>query len=252
MIGAVPDVLGRRLLLGVLVPSTNTVVEPEYHGMVPDGVTVHTARMYVSDPDTGSDAAFWRLMEQMRAALATAVRDLLTARPQRLCMGMTAVAFVGGSAGDRALAAEMERMAAGTPVTTGPEAMTAALRRLGATRVGLVSPYQPGAEEHVRRYFSDTGVEVVRMESLRSSTATSIAEVEPEEVSRLVAAVDGPGVEAIVQVGTNLPMVALAEQLERRQGKPVLAINTATLWRALRASGIDDRVEGFGTLLRDH
>ena len=251
MILPMTDALGHRLLLGVLVPSTNTVVEPEYHGMAPDGVTVHTARMYIGDPDTGSDAAFGRLMEQIHASLASALRDVMTCRPQRVCMGMTAVTFVGGLAGDRAVAEEMERLS-GVPVTTGPEAVTAALKELGATRIGLISPYQPAAEAHVRRYFSDTGAEIVRMESLRSPNATSIAEVAADDVARLVAAVDGPGVEAIVQVGTNLAMARLADSLEDRHGKPVVAINTATLWRALRESGIDDRIPGYGALLRDH
>ena len=251
MIVGMTDVLGHRLVMGVLVPSTNTVVEPEYHRMAPDGVTVHTARMYIGDPDTGSDSAFDRLMEQVHAALATAIRDVVTCRPARVCMGMTAVTFVGGVAGDRAVAAEMERLG-GVPATTGPAAVTAALERLGAQRVGLISPYQLGAEAHVRRYFSETGVEIVSMESLRSTTATSIAQVPAGVVERLVEAVDRPGVEAIVQVGTNLAMARLADGLEARHGKPVVGINTATLWHALRASGIDDRIPGFGCLLRDH
>ena len=251
MIPGMPDVLGHRLLLGVLVPSTNTVVEPEYHRMAPEGVTVHTARMYIGDPDTGSDAAFGRLMEQVNAAMATAVRDVMTCRPQRICMGMTAVAFIGGRQGDRGVAAELERLA-GVPATTGPDAVTAALAALGAHRIALVSPYQPAAEVHVRRYFADTGVEIVRMESLRSRTATSIAQVPPAEVARLVAAADSPDADAIVQVGTNLAMAGLTDQLERERGTPVVAINVATLWHALRSSGIDDRIPGFGSLLLHH
>lgn len=243
--------LGHRLLLGVLVPSTNTVVEPEYHRMAPAGVTVHTSRMYIGDPDTGSDAAFERLMEQVHASMATAVRDVMTCRPQRICMGMTAVAFVDGCEGDRRVAAELERLS-GVPATTGPEAVRAALAVLGARRIALLSPYQPGAERHVRRYFADTGVEIVRMASLRSTTATSIAQVPPAEVERLVEAVDSPDADAIVQVGTNLAMAGMTDGLERVRGKPVVAINVATMWHALRSAGIGDPISGFGSLLRDH
>ena len=63
---------------------------------------------------------------------------------------------------------------------------------------------------------------------------------------------DGDDVEAIVQVGTNLAMARLAGVAELFFGKPVLAINTATYWYALRDSGIDDPVEGFGSLLSSH
>ena len=62
---------------------------------------------------------------------------------------------------------------------------------------------------------------------------------------------DGPDVDAILQVGTNLSMVRLAAEAEQWLGKPVIAINTATYWHALRANGIDDRMPGFGRLLSD-
>jgi maleate isomerase len=72
------------------------------------------------------------------------------------------------------------------------------------------------------------------------------------ELRGVLRELDGPGVEAIVQAGTNLSMVRLADEAERWLGKPVIAINAATLWHALRACGISDRFAGFGSLLREH
>jgi maleate isomerase len=65
-------------------------------------------------------------------------------------------------------------------------------------------------------------------------------------------ALDGPDIDALVQVGTNLSMVRLADEAERWLGKPVIAINAAIMWHALRTHGIADRREGFGRLLREH
>ena len=79
-----------------------------------------------------------------------------------------------------------------------------------------------------------------------------IARVEEPRLREMVAELDGPDVEAIVQVGTNLSFVAQADRLEAELGKPVVAINAATLWHALREHGIDDQVTGCGSLLRDH
>jgi maleate isomerase len=62
---------------------------------------------------------------------------------------------------------------------------------------------------------------------------------------------DGDDVDAIVQIGTNLSMVRLAAAAEMWLGKPVIAINTATYWHALRANGIEDRADGFGRLLAE-
>ena len=58
--------------------------------------------------------------------------------------------------------------------------------------------------------------------------------------------------DAIVQVGTNLSMVRLAAAAELWLGKPVIAINTATYWHALRSMGINDKIEGYGALLSKH
>ena len=55
---------------------------------------------------------------------------------------------------------------------------------------------------------------------------------------------DGDDVDAIVQVGTNLSMVRLAAAAELWLGKPVIAINTATYWHALRQNGIKDKIAG--------
>lgn len=245
------DVLGWRLKLATLIPSTNTVVEPEYSAMAPDGVTVHAGRIEITNPDTGSDSAFEHLLEQVSDALPAAIARVMTCQPSHLALGMTAVAFVGGRQGEDELAARIEDTA-GASVTSGPDAVASALDLYGVGRVAIVSPYQPVAEAQVRRYFSDIGRDVVSMRSLRSPTATSIAQTPEDETRRVVAAAGETGAEAVVQLGTNLPMVRLLDELETRLDKPVIAINAATLWKALRVNGVNDAIAGFGSLLRDH
>ena len=77
--------------------------------------------------------------------------------------------------------------------------------------------------------------------------------VTPEVCRDKIIELDGNGkdVDAIVQVGTNLSMVRLAAAAELWLGKPVIAINTATYWHALRRNGIDDKIPGFGRLLEE-
>jgi maleate isomerase len=79
-----------------------------------------------------------------------------------------------------------------------------------------------------------------------------IAHVTEQELRDAIREVDGPEVDAIVQVGTNLAMARLAATAEFWLDKPVLAINTATYWWALRDNGIADKIDGFGSLLLDH
>lgn len=93
---------------------------------------------------------------------------------------------------------------------------------------------------------------MVAIEGLKCPTAVSIAHVQEDELRRALLAVDGPDVDALVQCGTNLSMVGLADEAERWLGKPVIAINAATWWMALRENGIADKVYGAGSLLREH
>ena len=80
----------------------------------------------------------------------------------------------------------------------------------------------------------------------------AIAHVSERELRDAILEVDGPDVDAILQVGTNLAMARLAGIAEFWLDKPVLAINTATYWWALRQNGIEDKIEGFGSLLLEY
>ena len=105
--------------------------------------------------------------------------------------------------------------------------------------------------DEVARYFTDMGFVVVRDVPLQCRSWTKIAEVTTTECRAALRKLDGDDVDAIVQVGTNLSMVKLAATAEMWLGKPVIAINTATYWHALRANGITDKLEGFGRLLEE-
>jgi maleate isomerase len=92
----------------------------------------------------------------------------------------------------------------------------------------------------------------VRYKDLRCPSATAIAQITPAELRPVLIEMDGPDVDAIVQCGTNLSTIRLAAEAEGWLGKPVIAINTATLWHGYRANGFTDKLYGFGSLLSDH
>jgi maleate isomerase len=107
-------------------------------------------------------------------------------------------------------------------------------------------------DEQVVKYFTDIGTEVVRIKGLRAADCWAPSKVTDEEVRALIDELDGDDVDAVVQVGTNLSAIRVADRAEKEIGKPVIAINAAILWTALRMMGIDDRYDGFGPLLREH
>jgi maleate isomerase len=245
------DVLGYRMKFGVLGPSTNTVVQPDFDDLRPLGVTNHYSRIVVNDTRAVSNETFmagaWEISDNTMAA----VQGVLTCKPNYLVMGMSAVTFFGGAEGAVKWRRNVEQ-ASGLGVTTGSEATAAALAAYGGVkRVAFLSPYYPTANAEVRNFLSDHGYETMRDVPLQCPSWTAIAEVDEPTLRATIQRLDGDDVDAIIQVGTNLSAIRLAAAAEVWLGKPVIAINTATYWHALRANGIEDKVSGFGRLIAE-
>ncbi|OPC79661.1 arylmalonate decarboxylase [Embleya scabrispora] len=245
------DALGWRRKLAVIAPSTNTIVEPDFHAMSVPGVTAHFGRIHIHDQDMNGDEGMNHLLEQIRAGIAAACERVLTCEPDAVVMGMSAETFWGGVEGNRAFVDHISRIT-GLPVTTGAEACRRALELHEAKRIAVVTPYQPVGDANVYQFFTELGFDVVGVHGLRCPTAVSIAHVDEDTLRTALITVNAPDVDAIVQCGTNLSMIRLADEAERWLGKPVIAINAATWWLALRSNGITDTVHGAGSLLRDH
>jgi maleate isomerase len=247
------DSLGWRLKLAVIAPSTNTTVQPEMDDMRPVGVTNHFGRIYIPDDPINSDADFEQLLVNIRASMESTVEQVITCDPDRLVMGMSSETFWDGVEGALALEKRISEVAGGRPVTMGSEAVNAALKCFGdIRRIAVVTPYMPVADKRVQKYFEDCGFEIVALEGLKCTSPVQIAHVSESRLRDAMVKIDDPSVEAVVQVGTNLAAARLAGIAEFWLDKPVIAINTAIYWHALRASGIEDKVQGFGALLAEH
>ncbi len=245
------DHQGWRKKFGVLGPSTNTIVQPDFDAMRPRGVTNHYSRIYTPNANAVSNESFRAGAEVIASNVLDAVRSVMTCSPDYLVMGMSAVTFFNGAKGADAFVNQVED-ASGVKISVGSHACTAALNAYGGVkRIAILSPYWPVMNTEVARYFGDMGFETVRDVPLQCRSWTAIAEVDDITIRDAIKRLDGDDVDAIVQVGTNLSMVRLAAFAEMWLGKPVIAINTATYWHALRANGITDQMDGFGRLLAD-
>ena len=148
------DALAWRKKFGVVAPSTNTIVQPEFHTMAPRGVTAHFSRIHIPDDPIGGDADFELLMERIRAELDYAVDRVMTCRPDAIVMGMSSETFWGGLAGSLELKRAMTERAGGLDVAMGSDASQHALRCYGdITRIAVVTPYMPVADEEVRQSY---------------------------------------------------------------------------------------------------
>jgi maleate isomerase len=248
----VVTVLNRPLRFGVIVPSTNTVVEDEFNYIRPRGVSYHSGRILIRNEQLDSDEAMENFLKDLRSEIAASIASVRTCHPDYLGMGMSAETFWGGVDGN-AQFIEFVREHSGLGVSTGASACREALAQYPSVkRLGVITPYQAVGDDQVRTFFGQLGYEIVNLYGMKCPTATAIADVPPEEVEAAFRSVDGPEIDALVQAGTNLAAIPTAAALEQELGKPVLAINLVTLWHALRRNGIDDQIAGFGSLLAEH
>jgi maleate isomerase len=151
------------------------------------------------------------------------------------------------------LRVHVESMVSGCPTTMAADALPEALKVLGAKRIGIVTPYSPDTNRNVQTYFSDLGLTVSRIVGITRTDKGRIDTVRigEAEVRAAIAEVDAPDVDAVVQVGTAMICTGFAADLESHHKKPVVAVNTATYWMALRQHRILDRLQGHGTLLSE-
>jgi maleate isomerase len=246
------DVLSPRAKFGVMGPSTNTIVQPEFDGMRPWGVTNHYSRILNSNATAISNETFLAGTKEIWSLTLDAVRWVMNAEPDYLIMGMSAVTFNDGVEGADRFIESVRETSDGLGVSIGSHSTRDALRAYGGIKkIAVISPYFPAMNDIVRTYYHESGFEVVRDKALECENWTAIAKVDSARLVHELKALDGDDIDAIVQVGTNLCMASLAPEAERWLGKPVIAINTATYWHALRANGIQDKVPGFGRLLLD-
>jgi maleate isomerase len=240
------NTVGYRAKFGVITPSTNTAVESDYNTIRPPGVTFHVGRMWIQKR-TDNDEEADKTLRQMRETIDTAIRDVVTCEPDRLICGMSSETFMGGLEGNTKFIKHAEEIS-GLKVTTGADAVSSALDHFGAKKIAVLTPYQQIIDVQVEAFFSDLGYDLVRMKGLRVPHALAAAQIPPADLREVLLELDGSDVDAIVQAGANLSLIEVAEEMEERLEKPVIALNIATVWHALRSVGIKDQFGGFGSL----
>ena len=232
------DTLAPRGVIGVMTPAMNTVVQPELEMLRPKGVTNQMQRFRLGGERISED-----LIEE--------ARKLMDCNPAAIAVGLTTDAGPGAVT-TLALRCRELADAVGVPVRNASEANHAALSTLGARRVAVVTPFTADVDRIVQANVEEAGFEVVAIKGTEAPSLPAICETPLADIRNVFHDVAGSDCDAVLQIGTALPVVALIDELERETGRPIVACNAAVYWQTLRTSGIADRIAGFGRLLAEH
>ena len=231
---------GSRLKLGMMLPSSNTIAEPQIAAMLPPGVSLHTTRLRLR---SGLEAL------GMLEKLEEAAQLMADAAVDRLIFHCTAVSMHSPEVPDQIT--QRVRAVTPTPLTITSEAIVDALSTLGASKIVLMTPYDQATNDREVNFLRHRGIEVLRERGLGLQGGVEMAAIEPGQWYRDTLALRDPAADAYFISCTTIRSADVIEALEDALGKPVLTSNQAMLWRALRDSGVGDRMDGFGRLLRD-
>ncbi len=230
---------GWRLRLGMLLPSSNPVAEPEVNRMLPSGVSLHTTRLKLagSSPEQ---------LLGMTAKVEEASELLVDAGVDRLVFNCTAVSTYDPAQGE-SLRQRIESVAQ-RPATSTSDAIVAGLRALKARRIVLVTPYIEEVNVREVAFLAHHGVEVLSQTGRGLLEGKAMASVEPGEWYRAAIDQRDPQADAYFLSCTAIRVAEIIAPLERDLGAPVITSNQAMTWHCLREAGLPDDQAGFGAL----
>ena len=234
---------GWRGRIGLICPSTNTSIEPEFQMLAGEGIAIHVARAFQDGPQEPA------LYDQIAANVESASRDLGSAGVDVIAFGCTSCTYFV-PAGD--LRDTMTGMT-GAPAVLTADAVVEALTAVGATRIALATPRTDFVNQRETEWLGEQGFEVVSVEGLQlgetAEERANIGRVPPEAAFRLAIAANTDDADAVFVSCTNLPSLPIIERLEDELKKPVITSNQATFWRCLRLLGSTAKRSGYGRLL---
>ena len=237
--------MAQRTRIGLIVPSSDVTCEPDFVMATPANVTVHSQRLWFQEGGGRENH------DLMTAGLPEAARYLATAEVEAIALGCTTASFYKGPGWDTQLVGMMEE-AVGVPALVTSLSVVQALRFIGATKLSVATPYGEWNNQKLTEYLEATGFQVLNLEAdpwVSQASDRRIGDREPEAILGFAEAACRSEADALFLSCTAWRSMEIADELERRLGKPVITSNQAMIWRMLRILGITDPVLGFGNLL---
>ncbi len=235
----------KRVLVGMLTPSSNTALEPLTSAMLaglPE-VSAHFGRFRVTEISLKPQA----LGQFDTSPILDAARLLADAQVDVIAWNGTSSGWLGFEA-DVALCQRIEQET-GIRCCTSVLALNEIMQKTQRPRFGLVTPYLDDVQAAIVANYARSGFECVAERHLNQSVNFGFSDVEPPQIVRMAQEVAAAQPQCITTFCTNLRAAQLVPALEAELGIPVYDTVSTAVWKSLRLCGVDTRrVKGWGSL----
>ncbi len=225
--------------IGLIIPSSNRLTEPQFNRYAPPGVDTHVTRLRM----TGRHR---KPLTELKPALVEASEALSDVNPGIIVFHCTANSMENGLAHEAAIVEIIEK-ASGRPTLTTAQAITQAFNHFALKKLVLISPYVQATNQHEVHYLNEAGYTVVHELGLGLETEGYSA-VTPEEWKRIVGENARADADGYFLSCTNTRMIEAIPEIEQAMDKPVISSNQATLWACLKQLGISHNDNRLGRL----
>jgi len=240
--------MSQRILLGMLTPSSNTVLEPVTTQMIaglPEA-SAHFGRFRVTEIALSEQA----LGQFDDSEILRAAELLSHAKVNVIGWNGTSSGWLGFDADERLCSRISE--ATRIPACTSVLALNEIFRLTGVERFGLVTPYTDDVQAAIVKNYAGSGFQCVAERHLRKRDNFSFSEVTADEIRGMVREVAKKKPQAITVFCTGLRGAPLVEALERELGIPIYDTIATVVWKSLKLAGADPkRIRGWGRLFQE-
>ncbi len=232
-----PDRFGPRGTIAMIIPLQNANMQPEFEAMRPDGINNQIYRFDISAHGKAADA------------ILDAVPGCLLCWPDAIVSTVSLEMHAWSRQQQDDFRAAFTDRAQGTPMALATDATEAALKAVGAKRIAILAPMSAENSKSAQDYYEAGGFEVPYTTSLGVKKSEEIIKVTVDQIHAGFDDIDHDDIDTLLHVGGALGIVDMIDDLEARYGKPVVSVNAANYWYALRQLGITEPIPGFGRLL---
>ena len=225
--------------IGLIIPSSNRLTEPQFNHYAPPGIDTHVTRLRM----TGK---FRKPLSELKRSLMEATEALSDVKPDIIVFHCTANSMENGLSHEAAIVKIIEQ-ASGCPTLTTAQAITQAFDHFGIKKLVLISPYVKATNEHEVQYLNEAGYKVLHELGLGLETEEYSA-VTPDEWRTIVRKNARGDADGYFLSCTNTRMIEAVADIEGEMDKPVVSSNGATLWACLNQLGISYSDSRLGRL----